>query len=177
MQSSSRSTERGIWRQFRRVPSVHLPRRWRSWVLDKGSLTQRLIRCSRGDFRVQVNTLRWGVPHLNERCALGMAEREVALIREVDLICQGRAWVCARSVIPVSTLSGDERQLKYLGTRPLGAFLFRSRSMQRLPIEIARLSRTDGIVIYGRRSVFLLHGKPLLVNECFLPALDEAGWV
>lgn len=163
------------WQQFRIVPHSVVPVNWRSWVMDRGSLTQRLVKASIGDFRVRVTRLEWACPTVNETLKLGIASRQKALIREVDLLCCGRAVVRARSVIPAATLTGEERQLKHLGTRPLGAFLFSSRAMVRQPIELAGFQGSQRQAIYGRRSVFLLHDKPLLVSEIFLPELLSLG--
>jgi len=95
------------------------------------------------------------------------------LIREVELICLGEIWVRARSIIPVDTLSGKERELRVLGNRPLGAYLFKSKSMQRHKLELAAFHLRGEGKIYGRRSIFRLSGKPLLVSELFMPALFE----
>jgi len=95
----------------------------------------------------------------------------MALVREVELCCFGQIWVRARSIIPETTLSGEERQLKHLGDKPLGAFLFKSRTMKRRALELASFQDENGEAFYARRSVFMLHGKPLLVSEYFLPEL------
>lgn len=167
------------WRHYRSVPAWVLPREWRNWVLDNGSLTKRLIKVSQGDFKVRVVFQGWAYPSCDEARVLGIPDRCKALIREVELLCFGKPWVCARSVIPNSTLTGHERQLKHLGTRPLGAYLFKSRTMQRKAIEVASLSvdvekLSSQTPMYGRRSVFLLHNKPLLVSELFLPVVLTA---
>jgi len=159
------------WRHYRLVPESVLPRDWHSWVLDRGSLTKRLIRVSHGDFHVNICHQSWEYPKPNEALALQLGGRRKALVREVELVCGGEVWVKARSVIPGATLSGVETQLKNLGTKPLGAFLFRSRSMRRKAIELARFSAQDGDDFFGRRSIFLLHDKPLLVSEVFMPVV------
>jgi len=158
-----------VWRRFRRVPENALPRDRRAWVLDSGSLTKRLIKASGGDFSVRVTFQGWAYPSRDERKVLNVPVRQKALIREVELLCFGEVWVIARSVIPHSTLSGAEKQLQFMGSRPLGAFLFKSRTMHRKPIEIAMPIALSLKGIYGRRSVFLLHDKPLLVSELFMP--------
>lgn len=163
------------WRAYRNVPSSILPRHWRSWVLDRGSLTKRLIKASDGQFKVRILDQHWDYPEVNECLALGMKTGMKALIREVELLCAGEVWVRARSIIPYQTLSGEERQLRYLGTRPLGAFLFRSKSMRRKAIQIASFRSDEGQIMHARRSVFLLHGKPLLVSELFLPKVLGRG--
>ncbi|MFD2231641.1 chorismate--pyruvate lyase family protein [Alkalimarinus sediminis] len=168
------------WHAFRRVPSFYLPNEWRSWVLDRGSLTQRLIHASNGDFSVRVTRQQWLQPKRDEALLLGCPITTHALIREVELLCHGEVWVVARSVIPFTTLQGEERQLKVLGNRSLGSFLFKSRAMKRGPLQITQTSpeslamqtdnRTDE-PLWGRRSLFFLHGKPLLVSELFLPTI------
>ena len=159
------------WHQFRRLPNYALSAEWRSWLLDKGSLTKRLIKASNGQFSVKIVRQYWGYPELNECSALGMRSREIALIREVALCCKGEIWVRARSIIPKTTLSGEERLLQHLGTRPLGAFLFKSKAMERKEIEVAAFETSEAQQMFGRRSVFLLHNKPLLVSELFLPQI------
>lgn len=166
------------WHTFRRVPSFYLPNEWRSWVLDRGSLTQRLIHASNGNFSVRVVRQEWLQPNRDEALLLGCPITTRALIREVELLCHGEVWVVARSVIPSSTLQGEERQLKTLGNRSLGSFLFKSRSMKRGPFQITQASPSSLAMqagetlngpLWGRRSVFFLHEKPLLVSELFLP--------
>mgnify|MGYP000005102062 FL=1 len=159
------------WRSYRRVPEHAMPHEWRSWVLDRGSLTKRLIRASSGQFRVNLKHYGWAIPSHDESRILGIKSREQALIREVELLCFEKVWVCARSVIPCSTLSGEERQLQHLGTRPLGAYLFASRAMRRGPIELAKVNDNIHQLGYARRSVFTLHNKALLVSETFLPEI------
>jgi chorismate--pyruvate lyase len=85
----------------------------------------------------------------------------------------------------MSTLSGPQRHLANLGNKPLGAVLFADPHMQRDRIEVARLqaphyfylNAVQGLAsvpdfIWGRRSVFYLNRKPLLVNEIFLPDME-----
>jgi chorismate--pyruvate lyase len=162
-----------VWRCFRRVPESALPRNRRAWVLDAGSLTKRLVKVSHGDFAVRVTFQGWGYPSRDEMKVLKVPVRQKALIREVELLCFGVVWVTARSVIPHSTLSGAEKQLQFMGNRPLGAFLFKARTMHRQPIEVSMPISKHLKGVYGRRSVFLLHDKPLLVSELFMPCVFE----
>lgn len=158
-----------IWRSYRRVPVAKLPYNQRRWVLDRGSLTKRLIHASKGDFKVRISQQRWALPSLDERNLLNLPMGQRALIREVSLICAGIVWVNARSIIPLGTLTGAERQLAHLGERPLGAFLFKSKTMKRGPLQIASFRSTQHKNISARRSVFFLQDKPILVSEFFMP--------
>jgi chorismate--pyruvate lyase len=123
---------------------------------------------------------------MSEHRALGMKQGDRAVIREVRLMCGDTPWVFARTVIPVRSLRGAQRRLIRLGSKPLGAALFADPGLRRGEVEVARMSpgeqlfaravgsATSSKAVWGRRSVFWLQGKPLLVSEIFLPALLEA---
>lgn len=162
--------------------SAASPALW-DWLLDTGSLTHRLrqrCRC----FRVAVRRQCWERPAADERRVLEMRAAERALIREVHLLCGDTPWVFARTVMPVSSLRGRRRRLMHLGDKPLGAALFADPHLCRGALEVARLRRgeslyeqagsRDAAEIWGRRSVFRLQGRPLLVTEIFLPALLQS---
>ncbi|MBY4676535.1 chorismate--pyruvate lyase family protein [Marinobacterium arenosum] len=159
------------WHSLRRPSQLQAPLQWRRWLTDPGSLTQRLISKSKGDFRVEVIRQQWDLPTRSELRALGMRNRERALVREVQLIGCGTPWVYARSIIPASTLTGRQRILAQLGTTPLGQLMFRDPTMRRGPLQIAQLKLADNGHAWARRSLFYLAGKPLLVCEVFLPEL------
>ncbi|WP_372783672.1 chorismate lyase [Litorivivens sp.] len=167
------------WRDYRCLLSEQLPREIRPWLLDRGSLTARLVRASGGDFRVQVLEQSWQCPRGSERHLLDMGERKRAIIREVLLICRGEPWVFARSVLPAASLEGRLRHLRKLKDSALGALLFSDPSMQRAPYEVATIAGDDSALppavrtdttLWGRRSCFFLGGLPLMVSEIFLPA-------
>jgi len=170
------------WSPARRLRGA-LPPGLRDRLLDPSSLTRRLQLTCGLRFRVRVLAQRWGRPLVSERRALGMKRGGRVLIREVQLMCGDTAWVFARTVIPMRTLRGRERRLAKLGSRPLGAALFANPRLARGEVEIARLMPGDGLYlraaargardgIWGRRSVFTLKGKPLLVSEFFLPPFN-----
>ncbi|WP_432697075.1 chorismate--pyruvate lyase family protein [Marinobacterium sp. YM272] len=148
---------------------IRAPRRLRRWLTDHGSLTRLLKRASGNRFSVRVAAQGFARPGAMEAVALGLKPRQQALIREVYLCGNGEPWVYARTVIPVSTLSGRHRTLKLIGTRSLGSLLFRDPGMRREPLQIARLEDH----LWARRSVFHLDDKPLLVCEVFLPSLEH----
>ena len=166
------------WRSYRRTPLFVTCSALRPWLLDRGSLTERLIRASKGQFEVKILFQGMGVPQLSEQRALELPVRQRALIREVILFGNHQPWVHARSIIPIKTLTGRLRKLRKLDNRPLGALLFSDPGMARGPIEISNLPMlepwsssvrsTYGSPLQGRRSLFWLDGKPLLVSEVFL---------
>ncbi|MCV6590727.1 MAG: chorismate lyase [Marinobacterium sp.] len=159
------------WQALCRPSQLQAPLQWRDWLLDRGSLTRRLVQLSNSNFRVEVLGQHWAIPTASERKALGMRCRQKALIREVQLIGHDQAWVYARSILPAATLTGRQRQLALLGSRSLGTMLFSEPTMQRSPLQISQLHLHTGETAWARRSVFNLAGKPLLVCEVFLPAL------
>lgn len=172
------------WQPSPRVIVADIPAHIACWLFDSASLTSRIVAACDHRFRVEVISQSWQRPFNNEARRLGMRRKRVALIREVFLYCGDMPWVYARTVIPRRTLSGRESYLANLGARPLGAMLFADPSMQRDPLEIARLTPQQGLYqqatarlpattspVWGRRSVFYLNHKPLLVNEIFLPSI------
>jgi chorismate--pyruvate lyase len=159
-----------------------MPRNLRAWLLDTASLTLRLQQLCPGRFRVRLLSQSWGRPFGDEVVALGMKSGSLALIRQVQLLCGDDPWVYARTVIPVSSLRGRLQRLAHLGSRPLGGMLFADPGMQRGGVELARLRTGQAmhaaatfhlapppVEIWGRRTVFRLADKPLLVSEIFLP--------
>ena len=101
------------------------------------------------------------------------------MVREVVLYGNAQPWVFARSILPLSTLTGRLRKLRQLSNQPLGELLFKDPSMCREPVQYARFDAGNNLlpqstvsmdqVSWGRRSVFRLDNKPLLVAEVFLP--------
>lgn len=183
--TSSRTAPR--WRGHRRWLRQQVPGALRPWLLDSGSLTDRLKCSCPGVFSVRVLDETWQRPQLDEMRVLSMPVTARAWVRQVQLLCDGKPWVFARTVVPVTTLSGAQRRLAYLGNRPLGAYLFADPGMQRSPVQLARIIRGSTLfedavqglarkpqAIWGRRSVFRVGGKPLLVSEIFLPAIESA---
>lgn len=172
------------WRNVSLIRRGQVPDRIAEWLFDDGSLTRRLQQSSGGDFRVELLGQQWARPLMCERQVLGLEGRAVALIRQVRLWCNGRAVVYARTVLPRQTLVGRQRRLARLGGRPLGEQLFRDRTMRRGEMQVTALTPDYDFYgaalgrgatlpprLWGRRSVFRMGGRPLLVNEIFLPPL------
>jgi chorismate--pyruvate lyase len=176
------------WAVHSRWLRSRVPAAVRSWLLEAGSLTDRLRMSCKGCFSVRVLDEGWQRPRVDEADALGMRFAALGWVREVQLLCDGEPQVFARTIVPRKTLSGAQRQLAHLGNRPLGAYLFADPSMRRSPVELACIrpgqamfaEATAGLhrkplFIWGRRSVFRVSGKPLLVTEVFLPAVASVS--
>lgn len=175
------------WQPHERYCRAAIPQALCAWLLDPESLTLRLQQLCPGRFEVRLVALQRGRPARSEIEALGMRRGSHALIRQVLLHCGGEPWVYARTVIPLRSLRGRLKRLAHLGTRPLGAVLFADPGMHRGVVELACIEpgqalytaatahlRTRPAAIWGRRSVFTIARKPLLVSEVFLPAFPAA---
>lgn len=175
-----------LWRPAHRLHRFTLPEKYLPWLLDPASLTERMINRCHGNFRVQLVEQRRTRPLRNEAMALDMRPGCRAVVRQVRLLCGDTPWVYARTIIPPRTLARKFHRFTRLGARSLGAMLFADPSMKRGEVEVTCLTPADSLfhlavgdlrempeVIWGRRSLFWLGGKPLLVCEFFLPDIAE----
>ena len=161
-----------------------LPREFRGWLSDQGSLTQRLRQRCHG---FSVHPVRVGFirPNRDENSPLQLRADELAYVREVVLNCDGQAVVFAHSLVAARSLRGPWAAVTRLGTRPLGEALFSDPRVVRGCLQyrridvrhpLARQAARAGIAMSGkslwaRRSLFTLQGHPLMVTEVFLPAV------
>jgi len=174
------SRERIIWQSQpfgRSRPGARL----KGWLAYSGSLTARLQAACGGRLRVRVVYEGWQYPRFDEAAALEEWGR-LAWVREIFMSCDDEPWVFARTVMPLGSLTGSQRRLRHLGTKPLGSVLFRGSGVRRRALQFARVTAPgafdlrDAIdyetPLWARRSLLEATGRPLLVSEVFLPALD-----
>jgi chorismate--pyruvate lyase len=154
-------------RQYFTVPAT-----WRKTLFDTHSLTARLIAISDGDFKVEVLWQGWRKLSQQEASLLGCQEsHSVAWCRDVALMIRGEARVYARTCMPRSTLTGNESQLKNLGRKSLGSYLFQHPQMHRGEMSAYRIADNELSLSWARRSIFYLRNKPILVTEAFIQPL------
>lgn len=165
------------WRPIEQHTTMQLPPACRPWLLDDGSLTVRLIGLNSGKFRVVRLYQGWQLPLPSESRLLAVAPRQRALVREVGLMLAEDTVVFARSVFPITSLSGDLGHLRYLRNKSLGAILFKHPGMHRSPFELARIEGDSNYLprelqqdtpAWGRRSRFVIGDRSLMVSEVFL---------
>jgi chorismate--pyruvate lyase len=167
-----------LWRR-RPAPGAG---RYLSWLIDRGSLTDRVRRRCAG-FGVRLLFQGPRRPTRDERPLFG-AGKSRALVREVCLDCGGEPMVFAHSVIRLRDLRGPWRVVARLGARPLGAALFADPRIKRRPLRFRRLVLNDELharacaalrvrpqALWARSSLFTLHNSPILVTEVFLPGI------
>ena len=163
-----------------------LPEGLSDWLLDAGSLTTKLVASCGSHFNVRPVSQQWERPLKSEQVLLGIRRKEVALTRQVVLICGDTPWVFARTLIPASSFRGRAKRLAYLKSKPLGAVLFSDPHTVRKTMEIAHFNQRHLLHQYanhhagkidedlwGRRTLFQFAGQPLLVNEIFLPGIPK----
>lgn len=154
---------------------------YRSWLIERSSLTRRLQRAS-GAFAVK--------PVLFCKCRalpeegrlLKLRPWQKAWVREVYLDCNHVPAVFAHSVLPFSSLSGRWQGLGRLGSRSLGTALFSDPRVKRTPLAYKKLASRHPLygkavrslsnppsALWARRSVFFLGDSAIMVTEIFLP--------
>jgi len=151
------------------------------WLHDHGSLTKRIQqRCSKFEVTNVYNGM--SMCSRDEMDVLHIPRRQHIYTREVFLHADGKPVVFAHSVVSAQHLRGAWHTLQHLGNRPLGALLFSHPLVQRSPLHFCALKSDHPLYrhavktldnppakLWARRSVFALHGAPLLVTEVFLP--------
>ncbi len=155
------------------------------WLRDHGSLTRRIQqRCSA--FSVRNICSHLALADRDETALLGLPSRQKIYTREVLLYADGVPVVFAHSVAGAHHLRGAWHALQNLGNRPLGALLFAHPLVERAPLRYKLLKPQHTLYcraaaaldiaparLWARRSLFTLHGAPLLVTEVFLPGIAE----
>ena len=153
----------------------------RACLLEPGSLIKHLEKFSPQEISLSLEAQLWKRPHPDESKLLDLRSGGYGLLRESFLTCDTHPWVYARTVIPPRTLLGS-RRLAHWGNKPLGYYLFSDKLTYRGKIEIARI-KTSNIpydpiynlaveednLLWGRRSIFYIKNKPLLLIEILLP--------
>jgi chorismate--pyruvate lyase len=166
------------WRTLRDFDRARVPAEVLDWILDPASLTQRVrLLCGSGIFRVRV--LSQAHRHASEAEArlLRICPGLRVVDRQVQLCCDAEPLVYARSLLPVTLFTGRQQRLKFQGSKSLGATLFADPTVTRGELQTAQVAGeyipgADGKEkVWGRRSVFRIQGKPLLVSEFYLPGL------
>jgi chorismate lyase len=157
----------------------------KNWLLDTGSLTERLQSQCR-EFRVQVLCQRPVSPSLEENHFLQATnaanQAQAWQVREVILYGDNQPWVFARSLLPQSLC---DNELAGLGSQPLGKMLFNDPRFKRYPFQITFMNpaqswldkvdvssnafSVDGLTLWGRRSLFTVNSLTMSVAEVFLP--------
>ncbi|MFW5443750.1 MAG: chorismate--pyruvate lyase family protein [Methylococcaceae bacterium] len=162
----------------------NFPANVHSWVYEKGSLTRRLRNHYGSSVTVEILFHRWKPAFLSECELLKLPHQQFNLIREVLLHADGKPLILARTILPEQTIKIAKRNLSHLGNRPLGEVIFSYPKLERLDLNTCRISPnlwTQTLQkkvsikreIWGRRTVYAIQKRPMLVSEFFMPGALE----
>jgi len=172
------------WTTFELVES-QVPHALHSWLAEPGLLTARIRDLCGPLMRFRMlGPLRAAhvSAELQARLRVGDAG---GLLREIEFCCLRERVVYAQTVLPDSTVRVHS-WLGELGDSPIGESLRRAGgTLEREPIEYAPLPPDHELAlaacqgspaverdtVWARRAVYRLDGRPILVQEVFLPAL------
>lgn len=141
----------------------------RDWLCEQGSLT-RLLKLASGDqFRVQVlDEHEQSIDNALLRSEFGpLAAGHPFWSRKVTLFGCGQPWVLAHTLLPAHSELSELQRVRSLGSKPLGEFLFDHAELKRSHLHFTTLPSG----IWGRKSLFFLFRKPIMVAEFFLPEI------
>ncbi len=173
------------WKPLTDENRKKIPKELRSWLIDTGSLTQKLrSACNAFSVHLIKQTQRTAKPH--EATLLELSKGDQLIDREVQLYCNTTPVVYARSLIPLKAISDRFSDLDSMGERPLGEKIFSDPQLSRSPIEWSQLTADHPLFqhaidnvsstpenIFGRRSLFYGAAKPILISEFFLPEITN----
>ena len=171
-----------LWLENRQGLRHKLPEAVQSWAYESGSLTQRLRNFYGDGVAVKILLQRRHSPFLSERRLLKLPEHRFSLTREVLLHANGKPLILARTIIPAATIKVAKSNLSQLGNRPLGEIIFSYPKLERIAMDITLIAPSTwtqpaiaeaGISqpIWGRRTVYAIAHKQMLVSEFFLPEI------
>lgn len=177
-------TREPLWLENRSGTRHTLPENVQSWTYEPGSLTQRLRDYYGDAIGVKILLQRWNTPFLSERRLLKLHENKYSLIREVLLHADGKPLILARTIIPAKTIKVAKSNLAHLGNRPLGEVIFSYPKLERIEMDVTLIDpptwTQSAIVeanidqpIWGRRTVYAIAQRQMLVSEFFLPGVLE----
>ena len=156
------------------------------WVSYPGSFMQRLKLHGVKNAQIRIVHEGWQFLGLSEREVLSLPQRAYAWVREVIIYSDQIIWMYARTVIPLRTLTGKERELRNLNTRSLGSILFKYPDLMRSEFEFFSVTAEMDLykkikaevpvmpyALSARNSIFTVRNKKLLLTEVFFPKIAE----
>ncbi len=147
--------------------ALHLaPLIWQDWLSNSQSLTQLIEKRTKKSVTIKVLA--------DQRQSISLDEQRFfqrplkrCRVREVYLCIDDTPVVLARSILPTTSCTGINRPIVNIGNTPLGEVLFKKGKAPILARQITEIPSLG----FGRRSLYLLRGHPILISEIFLPEL------
>lgn len=135
------------------------------FLIAKGSLTALLEQKAGQPLRVQIIYEGHQPIDFYHKKLLNLPLHRPALawVREVLLFGnETKAWVRAKSIFPIGSLSGNAKRLRHLKNTPIGYVMFKKN--RQLPHKRTMFFDEH----WGRNTVYDWHGRQILVQEIFL---------
>jgi chorismate--pyruvate lyase len=169
-----------LWLENRQGLRHKIPENVQSWIYESDSLTRRLRNFYGNGVAVKILRQCWHSPFLSERRLLRLHEQRYTLTREVLLHANGKPLILARTIIPAATVKTAKSNLSKLGNRPLGEIIFSYSKLERIAMDVTLIDPSTWTqpalaeaaisqAIWGRRTVYAIAHKHMLVSEFFLP--------
>ncbi len=156
-----------------------------NWISDRSSLTEKIKLKCRGQFSVNVLCHELIPAPDYTYDALEIKPGAELLHREVTLCDNEVPLVFACSLLPGDALVGRFREIRKLGARPLGHWIFSEPVLHRQSMEFSTIQSDAELFnrlqihnpmtgkIPGRKTVFTGADYPFIVSEFFLPDLQR----
>lgn len=134
-------------------------------LLQQGSLTARVKQLAGDSFQLQVREQCWRALDTDElKLQFGpVAADHKFWSRKVAMLGAGNDWILAHTLMPNHAAAGDLADVFTLQDKPLGEYLFQHPQLLRANFQLCRSAMGH----WGRRSLFFLHRKPIMVAEFF----------
>jgi chorismate--pyruvate lyase len=141
--------------------------RAKQWLLEQGSLSRLLASYCQ---TLSVDLLHNKIVKAERLNAeeIALLSNEACLLRKVVLKGDSEPWILGRTLIPQSSLGGQEYDLSQQGEIPLGLTVFSADNVKRDALQVG-IAQTDDGAFLARRSRLWMNHKPMLVAELFLP--------
>ncbi|MCG8325440.1 MAG: chorismate lyase [Thiotrichales bacterium] len=156
----------------------------REALICAGSLTEYLSRACTCELGLEIREESWQRAMSTELINADRRINRYFFVREINLSCGDTPILYGRSLFPRASYHYCKHQLKKLGARPLGNWLFNDERICRVQTQIGKIGKANRLYqlamrdqddepgkLWGRRSVYSVNGYPLLVIEIFLPSL------
>lgn len=135
----------------------HLPPKLADFVFTQGSLTARLEAHSKKPLKVEIIYQGYQPLTFAQKSQLGLPPNrpQMAWVRSVKLYGDTDAWVLAKSIFPLSSLTGSLARLKALGATPIGYVLFKKGNNCHLSVIFIGMM----VKLVGKRFMILMGVK------------------
>lgn len=141
-----------------------------SWLSSKDSLTKKLRKFTHDHISHHLFYDDWGDAPDFAYAALNIAHDSKTWIRKMQWRMGKSIWLDCTVVIPAASITTETTALKNIGTNSIGDILFQDPTLKRSDFTFIK----EGDDHWSRYSLFYFYGKPLLIDESFLPGFFHA---